>query len=148
MESRENNILRKDLMITSLYNLRKILKEKDVCKIPYKKPENSPKKIIENEMKVGTSTNISISSSLYFPKLNNSIINQRNNFSKLEPNYSNYKKHKRPKLEINLKKMELFIHPINKPVLEINKLIEIKENIIKKRFNELHNYKLQINPNN
>jgi hypothetical protein len=148
MKSKENSSLNKELMVTSLYNIRKSLKDKNIENISYKKPIKIPIKLKNNEINDGTTINLSKSSSLYFPKLNNTISNKRNNSSKLETYYSNYKKHKKPKIEISLKKMESFIRPINKHVLEINKLNEIKENLIKKRFNELHNYKLQINPNN
>ena len=148
MKPKENSSLNKELMITSLYNIRKSLKEKNIEKKSYKKPIKIPIILKNNEINDGTTINLNKSSSLYFPKLNNTIANQRNNSSKLETFYSNYKKHKKPKIEISLKKMESFIRPINKPVLEISKLIEIKENLIKKRFTDLHNYKLQINPNN
>ena len=150
MESRENNSLYKEkLMITSLCNIRKIPKDMNLENTPKKIIENTPVKVTENEIKNrnGTST-IMNNSSFSFPKITYTSINQRNNYNRLQTNYSNYKKHKRPKIEISLKKMDLFIHPINRSVLEINRLIEIKENLVKKRFNELHKYKLQINPNN
>jgi hypothetical protein len=146
MKSRENSSSDRILMITSIYNKKEIAKEKNVERTPHKKSDKRPIKLTENE--ICSTTNISNSSSLYFPKLKNSFANQRNNDNRLETNYSNYTKLKRPKITINLKKMELFIHPINKSVLEINKLIEIKDNLVKKRFNQLHNYKLQINPKN
>jgi len=150
MESRENNSLNKEkLMITSLCNIRKIPKDMNLENTPKKIIVNTPVKLTENEIKNRNRTStIMNNSSLSFPKITYTSINQRNNYNKLQTNYSNYKKHKRPKIEISLKKMDLFIHPINRSVLEINKLIEIKENLIKKRFNELHKFKLQINPNN
>ena len=146
MKSRENSSSDRVLIITSIYNKKEIAREQNIEKTPHKKSDKRPIKLTENE--ICSTTNISNSSSLYFPKLKNSFTNQRNNDIRLETNYSNYTKLKKPKITINLKKMELFIHPINKSVFEINKLIEIKDNLVRKRFNQLHNYKLQINPKN
>ena len=150
MKSRGDSPLFKDLKITSLYNKRKVPKEEYKEKTPHIKSDKRPIKLIENEIynDKETATHINNSSSKHFPKLNYTITNQRNNYSILETNFSYYKMKKNPKLLSNIKKIELFIHPINKSVLEINKFIEIKDNLIKKKFNELHNYKLQINPNN
>ena len=85
----------------------------------------------------------------YFPKLTYASMspNIRNNFNYEKIN-SNFKKKKKQKNDEGLKKIELFIKPINRSVKEINNLRALKENLVKKRFNELHKFKLQINPNN
>ena len=44
--------------------------------------------------------------------------------------------------------MKTFIAPISKTILEKKELNKIKKNLILKRFKELHNYKLKINPKN
>ena len=131
MESNQQNSIKKEkILITTISNKKKT-------------PKITEKKLS------GTIT-IRTDSKFLFPKLVYSTFspNQRNNYSNLQTTYSDYKKIKKPKIEIGLKKLELFIRPVNRSEKEINNLREIKENLVKKRFNELHKYKLQINPNN
>ena len=131
MESnQQNSIETEKSLITSISN-------------KYKTPKNKEKKI-SGPITARTD------SKFFFPKLVYSTFspNQRNNYSNLQTTYSSYNKIKKPKIEEGLQKMELFIRPVNRSEKEINNLREIKENLVKKRFKELHKFKLQINPNN
>ena len=103
-----------------------------------------------NNINEPTITNTISTTTFSFPKKKYITIveNQRNHLYNLHPNYSNYKKVKKKKIDISLKNMELFIHPINKTVLETDRLRAIQEKMIRKKFNEMYKYKLQINPNN
>lgn len=94
--------------------------------------------------------NTKMNSELSFPKISYTFTSpsQRNNFNCLKTTYSDYRTLKKPKIELNLKKMELFIRPIYKSVLEKNGIKALKESLTKKKFNELHKYKLEINPKN
>ena len=131
MESNQQTSIKKEkILITTISNKNKT-------------PKNTEKKLS------GTIT-ARTDPKFLFPKLAYTTFspNQRNNYSNLQTTYSNYKKIKNSQIEIGLKKMELFIRPVNRSEKEINNLREIKKNLVKKRFNELHKYKLQINPNN
>lgn len=137
MESKNDSFEEKEnFLITSITNIKKT-------------PRNSAKK---SKININETTTPTMNSKISFPKLNykTTFPNQRNNYSKLRTNYSNNTKNKKkkPKIEIGLKKLELFIHPINRSVLEIKGIRALKENLVKKRFNDLHRYKLQINPDN
>ena len=50
--------------------------------------------------------------------------------------------------KLNLKKIQCFIHPSLESLSEKDKINDLKKKLEKKRFNQLHNYKLKINPNN
>lgn len=135
METNKEYLFEKEkFLITSVSNLKNAPKTESVF---YNIDE--PKKTTTN-----TTTTFS------FPKIKyiTSPKYQRNDFYNFHTNYSNYKQDKKKKYNISLKDMELFINPINKSVLETDRLKTIKNNLVKKKFNELHKYKLQINPNN
>ena len=71
----------------------------------------------------------------------NNILENKKKLNKIFDNDS-----KKEKLFI--RNMKSFVAPINKTKIEKNKLNEIKNNLIKKKFKELHKYMLKINPNN
>ena len=85
-----------------------------------------------------------------FPKLLYSSTNKgnRNFINEIKKNYSNWEKMKITENKINLKKMELFLHPLNKLSTEKIGIKTLKENLIKNKFNQFHKYKLKINPKN
>ena len=74
---------------------------------------------------------------LTFPTIRNKTLDKKEFFN------INPKKEK-----IFMRNMKTFISPLNKINLEKKKLDKIKQNLVLKRFKELHNYKLKINPNN
>ena len=74
--------------------------------------------------------------------------NLSNNISMLKTSELIMRKNSPKHTKINLKKMQNFIKPPTKYSLEKNKLNELKKRLIQKKFKELHNYKLKINPDN
>lgn len=137
MESKDNSFVEKEnFLITSVSKIRKT-------------PRNIETNTDQKPIKINETARITNSKSC-FPKLNykTSFPNERNNYCKLKTNKTHYKNIKKQKIDIGLKKMELFIHPINKTVLEINGIKAMKENLVKQKFNDLHKFKLQINPDN
>ena len=74
---------------------------------------------------------------LTFPTIRNKTLDKKEFFN------INPKKEK-----IFMRNMKTFISPLNKINLEKKKLDKIKQNLVLKRFKELHNYKLKINPKN
>ena len=139
METKDNSFTENEnILITSVSKIKKT-------------PRNTETNTDRKPIRIYETTRITNSKS-YFPKLNykTSFPNERNNYCKLKTNYTNYKNNKKPKInkDISLKKMELFIHPINKSFLEINGIKTMKENLVKQKFHDLHKYKLQINPDN
>ena len=71
----------------------------------------------------------------------NNILENKKKLNKIFDNDS-----KKEKLFI--RNMKSFVAPINKTKIEKNKLNAIKNNLIKKKFKELHKYMLKINPKN
>ena len=129
------------LLLTSITNSKRFQKNTE-------NKENKEKNVDEikgNEFSSGQFS---------FPKLNlvktfsnlenDETINPKDSFDEKKKRT----KIKRKKMETCLKKFELFIRPINKSILEINGLRAMKDNLVKKRFIDLHKYKLKINPNN
>lgn len=133
MESKENNSIQKNkLLITTISKATKTSKSnKKKCK------NIKETKIIERNSKIS------------FPKLCHTMVstNDTNNFKHFKST-TNFKKIKNQKKEMVLKKLELFINPIIKSDIEKKGLRTIRNNLIKKRFIELHRYKLKINPKN
>ena len=137
MESKDNSFIEKEnFLITSVSKIKKT-------------PINIETNTEQKPIKINETARITNSKSC-FPEINykTSFPNERNNYFKLKTNKTHYKNIKKQKIDIGLKKMELFIHPINKTVLEINGIKAMKENLIKQKFIDLHKFKLQINPDN
>lgn len=135
MESKNNSFVEKEnILITSVSKIKKT-------------PKNMETNTEQKSIRINKTPRITNSKN-FFPKLNKTYFpNERNNYYKLKTNYTKYKK--KPKIDnIGLKKLESFINPINKTVLEINGIKEMKENLVKKKFNDFHKLKLQINPDN
>jgi len=93
-----------------------------------------------NEEKEEESNKIS-QLALSFPKIRYKTFNKNKNFKTIPLRNSK-------KEELFIKNMKTFIAPISKTILEKKELNKIKNNLILKRFKELHNYKLKINPKN
>ena len=75
-----------------------------------------------------------------FPNLSSDI-------SKLITN-SKFYQNSSENINLNLEKIKYFIKPSHKCLVERNKISDLKKKLEKKRFRELHNYKLKINPDN
>ena len=71
----------------------------------------------------------------------NNILENKKKLNKIFDNDSNKEK-------LFIRNMKSFVAPINKTKVEKNKLNAIKNNLIKKKFKELHKYMLKINPKN
>ena len=96
-----------------------------------KSPKNEEKK---EEKKI-------INIPLSFPKIRYRTLDKKELLNIIQFNHSK-------KEEIFLRNMKTFVAPINKTNLEKKKLDKIKKNLLLKRFKELHNFKLKINPKN
>lgn len=134
MELKENNSITKDkLLITSISKVAK------TTPTSFEKKSKNFKEIKIFERNSKTS----------FPKLCHTMVSTNdNNIVNHFKTVTNFKKIKKPKKEIRLKQMELFIKPIIKSEIEKKGLRTLRDNIIKKRFIEFHEYKLKINPKN
>ena len=133
MESKlSNSVIKDKLMITTLSKATKTPKSLEK---KYKNLKGT--KITERNSKIS------------FPKLCHTMIStDDNNIFKHYKTTTTFKKIKKPKKEIELKKLKSFINPVIKSELEKKSLRTIRDNLIKKRFIELHKYKLKINPKN
>ena len=130
MEFKNNNSEKKEkLLITSVFNTKET----------QRKIEENLNNLHEEKTKTNTLNSTLLTKLDYLP----SLTNKNYNFTNFKTNYSNNKKIKKP---IRLNKMIEFINPINRASLEINSLRTIKENLVKKRYDELHNFKLKIKP--
>jgi hypothetical protein len=78
----------------------------------------------------------------YFPKIRHKTLKKNEEKLRIIPFI--FAKNER----INLRNMKTFIAPINKTIIETNRLKNIKKNLVLKRFKELHKFKLEINPKN
>ena len=92
-----------------------------------------------NEEKEEESNKIS-QLTLSFPKINKTFNKNKNYKTILSRNTK--------REELFIKNMKTFIAPLSKTILEKKEMNKIKKNLIFKRFKELHNYKLKINPKN
>ena len=127
--SRSKSLLsNREFLITSIKNRSKTL------------PNDSQDFNLLTKSKISTNS---------FKTLNNkfTLPNVSNNLSKLTTNIT-FHSSSSLNTKINLKKLRNFIKPSLKCLLEKNKINELKKRLEKKRFTELHKYKLKINPNN
>ena len=101
--------------------------------------KNSPK---IDEEKENTESKTILGTNLSFPKIRYKTLDKKEEKLNIIPFILSKNE------KMYLRNMKKFIVPINRTIIETNRLKNIKKNLVLKRFKEFHKYKLEINHKN